>query len=484
MILVLDAGTSSTRALLFDHDGAIHHVAQAEIDATYPRPGWVEQDAAAIWRASRGVMEAAIQAAGGAARIDAIGIANQRETVVAWDRTTGEPLAPAIVWQDRRTASTCAALRDGGHEEAVQETTGLVLDPYFSASKMGWMIEREPAVGDAARTGMLAFGTIDSWLLFKLTGAHLTDASNASRTSLMDLETRKWDEGLCALFGVPPAALPEIVPMTGDLGTTSHFGAAIPIAGSTGDQQAATIGQGCLVAGGAKATFGTGLFALASTGIARPRSRHRLLATLLHAGPGEPLYALEGSVFVAGSLVKWLRDMAGLVDSADETELLARSVPDAGGVTIIPAFTGLGAPHWRADLEGSIHGLTFGTTRAHLVRAALEAVTMSTRDLARAFIADGAGWDRLRVDGGMIANDWLAQDLADIIDVTVERPVSVESTARGAAMLAGIGRGVFDDLSHAAERMTPPIERFEPRVDPAVRDDRISRWERVLGNVL
>ncbi|WP_343345339.1 glycerol kinase GlpK [Sphingomicrobium sp. XHP0239] len=484
MILVLDEGTSSTRALLFEDDGSIAYCAQAPIEARYPRPGWVEQDAGAIWRESRAVMEQAIDRAGGAARITAIGIANQRETVVAWDRRTGEPLAPAIVWQDRRTASTCAALRERGEEAAVQEATGLVLDPYFSAAKMAWLIEQEPAVADAARTGRLAFGTVESWLLFKLTGAHVTDASNASRTSLMRLDTMAWDEGLCDLFGVPRAALPRIVPMTGDLGTTELFGGPIAISGSAGDQQAATIGQACLAPGAAKATFGTGLFALASTGERRPRSDHRLLATLLYAGEGPPLYALEGSVFVAGSLVKWLRDMAGLVDSAEETEALARSVEDSGGVTIVPAFTGLGAPHWRPELEGSIHGLTFGVTRAHLVRAALEAVTMSTRDLATAFAADGAAWKELRVDGGMIANDWLAQDLADMTEVIVERPTDVESTARGAAMLAGVGAGMFEDLGCAMQGMRTSYERFSPTIRADIRDERIERWGSILSAIV
>ncbi|MBT8428049.1 MAG: glycerol kinase, partial [Erythrobacter sp.] len=357
-ILVLDEGTSSTRALLFDEAGRIIDSEQQPVRCGYPRPGWVEQDADAIWEATRDVAATVIERAGGAAAIAAIGITNQRETVVAWDKDTGEPLAPAIVWQDRRTAQACAALRDGGHETFVHERSGLLLDPYFSASKMRWLLDHEGAVAQAAARGTLAFGTIDCWLRFKLTGRFETDASNASRTALMALETSRWDDDLCTLFGVPGSALPGIIDMAGDLGSCGLFGDPILVAASVGDQQAATLGQACIKQGMAKSTFGTGLFALASTGATPPKSEHRLLATLLYQRDDIRLYALEGSVFVAGSLVQWLRDMAGLVGSAQETETLARSVEDNGGVTIIPAFTGLGAPHWRADITGSIHGLT------------------------------------------------------------------------------------------------------------------------------
>ncbi|MBW0143687.1 glycerol kinase GlpK [Sphingomicrobium clamense] len=481
MILVLDEGTSSTRALLFDGTGQIHGIAQREIENRYPQPGWVEQDASEIWEATFAVAQEMVAKAGGAEVIDGIGITNQRETVVAWDPETGEPLAPAIVWQDRRTADACAALCKAGHEAEVQARTGLLLDPYFSATKMRWLIDNVPKVANCRQ---LAFGTIDSWLLFKLTGRHVTDASNASRTLLMDLEQVRWDEGLCDLFGILPRFLPEIVPMCGDLGETTLFGASIPVTGSVGDQQAATIGQGCLMPGATKATFGTGLFALASTGQERPSSQHRLLSTLLLDDGKHRLFALEGSVFVAGSLVQWLRDMAGLVNTADETEALARSVSDNGGVTIIPAFTGLGAPHWRPDVTGSVHGLTFGVTRAHLVRAALEAVTMSCRDLAEAFSADGAAWESLRVDGGMIANDWLAQDLADMLGLTVERPSNVESTARGAAMLAAAGAGLFEGIGEAVAAMLPVFVSFEPAGDRKARTGRISQWENVLGRAL
>ncbi|WP_265587726.1 FGGY family carbohydrate kinase [Sphingomicrobium arenosum] len=483
MILVLDEGTSSTRALLFGEDGAIHHVAQAELPALYPRPGWVEQDPKLIWDQSRKVMAQAIAAAGGASRVRCIGITNQRETVVAWDKVTGAPLGPAIVWQDRRTAGACDELRDAGHEAALQARTGLLLDPYFSATKMRWMLDQHDDVRAAAEAGRLAFGTVDAWLLFKLTGRHATDASNASRTQLMDLEKVEWDEGLCDLFGVPRETLPEIVPTMGDLGGTDLFGGPLPVTGAAGDQQAATIGQGCLEAGTAKATFGTGLFALAPTGATATSSEHRLLSTLLTHDGTRTRYALEGSVFVAGSLVKWLRDMAGLVGNAEETETLARSVADNGGVTIVPAFTGLGAPHWRADMKGSIHGLSFGVGRAHLVRAALEAVTMSAHDLAQAFAADGAGWTRLRIDGGMALNDWFAQDLADMLGMAVERPASVESTARGAAMLAGVGAGLFASLEDA-QAMQPRRDRFEAAMDTATRAARLAQWRDALDHAL
>lgn len=483
-ILVIDEGTSSTRALLFDEEGSIHGLAQRAIPARYPHPGWVEQDAAAIWEATMSVASEMVAKAGGAGRICAIGLTNQRETLVAWDRRTGELLAPAIVWQDRRTQPACATLREQGHEAALQQATGLLLDPYFSASKMRWMLDNEAAVASAASAGTLAFGTIDSWLLFKLTGAHATDSSNASRTALMRLDGATWDEGLCDLFGVPVATLPEIVPMAGTLGETRLFGEPIPIGGSAGDQQSATIGQGCLMPGAAKATFGTGLFALASTGRERKTSQHRLLSTLLLDDGSHHVFALEGSVFVAGSLIQWLRDQMGLVADAKETEALASSVENSGGVTIVPAFSGLGAPHWRPDVTGSIHGLTFGVSKAHLVRAALEAVTMSCTDLAAAFAADGAEWERLRVDGGMIANDWLAQDLADILDVVVERPLSVESTARGAAMLAAAGTGLHGGVGEAIAAMLPDYENFIPASNAREREERRRCWDAVLARAL
>lgn len=484
LVLVLDEGTSSTRALLFDPEGGIRGTAQRALGCAHPSPGWVEQDANEIWTSTRAVAAEMVAAAGGADRIAGIGIANQRETVVAFDRQTGEALAPAIVWQDRRTADTCEALRAAGHEAAVQAQTGLLLDPYFSATKMRWLIDEVPAVARAAHEKRLGFATIDGWLIFKLTGRHATDASNASRTLLMDLSTGRWDEHLCDLFGVPVDALGDIVAMSVPIGETHLFGNPIAITGSAGDQQAATIGQGCLAPGDAKATFGTGLFALESTGPERSASEHRLLSTLLLDDGQHRLFALEGSVFVAGSLVQWLRDKLGLVGSAQETAALAASVPDNGGVTIVPAFAGLGAPHWRADVTGSIHGITFGVTKAHLVRAALEAVTMSCVDLAQAFASDGAPWRALRVDGGMIANDWLAQDVADMLDLTVERPANVESTARGAAMLAAAGAGLFENVGEAVAAMLPDFEDFVPNGDGDASARRRAAWSDTLVRAL
>ncbi|TCM19803.1 glycerol kinase [Novosphingobium sp. PhB165] len=486
LILVIDAGTTSNRAMVFALDGSVRATAQRPLTQHYPQPGWVEHDASEIWQSVLACARHAVSQVGGAARIAAVGLANQRETVVAWDKVSGEPLARALVWQDRRTEAMCAALREAGHEQAVQTATGLVLDPYFSATKMRWLIDHEPAVRAAADAGTLALGTIDSWLLFKLTGgAHLTDAGNASRTALMALAGASWDEGLCDLFGVPRGALPDVCDSAGLLGTTrpEWLGAAIPITGVAGDQQAATIGQGCLVPGATKATYGTGAFVLANMGREVPASRHRLLATVLYQLGGERIYALEGSVFVAGSLVQWLRDSLGLIDAAGETEVLARSVPDSGGVVIVPALSGLGAPHWRPDARAAITGLTFASSRAHLARAALEAMAMQTRDLAEAFAADGARWTHLRIDGGMSANDWMAQDIADVLGIPVERPGFVETTALGAAILAAYGAGLFANLEAAASAMASERSGFAPHMTDEERGRRIAAWNKALSSV-
>jgi len=483
LILVLDEGTTSTRAMLFTAGGELRGVAQAELAQHYPRPGWVEHDAREIWQRTFECAQEMVEQAGGAERIACIGIANQRETVVAWDRATGEPLARALVWQDRRTADHCAELRAARHEETVREATGLLLDPYFSATKMRWLLDREPAVAAAAHAERLAFGTIESWLVFKLTGAHLSDAGNASRTLLLPLVGASWDEGLCELFGIPVTALPEVVDSAGRFGTTALFGAPIPICGLAGDQQAATIGQGCLSTGDTKATYGTGAFVLANRGAGVPRSEHRLLGTVLHQWGGERCYALEGSVFVAGSFIKWLRDSLGFIATAAETEALARSVPDSGGVTIVPALAGMGAPHWRPEARGLIRGLSFATGRAEIVRAALEAMAHQTRDLAAAFAADGAAWTVLKIDGGMAANDWMAQDIADVTEVAVVRPDFVETTALGAAMLAAVGAGLHPSLGAAAEAMIGPERRFEPRMDAGTREQRLAAWNAALASV-
>ncbi|OYW45655.1 MAG: glycerol kinase [Sphingomonadales bacterium 32-68-7] len=483
LILVLDAGTTSTRAMLFDPNGRVHAVAQRELTQHYPKPGWVEHDAAEIWGRTQACATEVIGQAGGAGRIAAIGITNQRETVVAWDKTSGEPLSRALVWQDRRTAPMCQRLQAEGHEDRVREATGLLLDPYFSATKMRWLLDNEPAVANAAATGRLAFSTVESWLLFKLTGAHLSDAGNASRTLLLPLAGASWDEGLCSLFGVPMAVLPEVIDSAGAFATTALFGPPIPIAGLAGDQQAATIGQGCLSPGDTKATYGTGAFVLVNEGAAIPRSNNRLLGTVLHQLGGKRHYALEGSVFVAGSFIKWLRDSLGLILSAAETEALARSVPDSGGVVVVPALSGMGAPHWRPEARGLITGLSFATGKAHIVRAALQAMAHQTYDLAAAFAADGARWRSLRIDGGMAANDWMAQDIADLTGLTVIRPDFVETTALGAAMLAAVGAGLHSSLEAAAEAMIGTERHFEPAMGEEVRDARLAAWNAALAKV-
>lgn len=484
MILVLDEGTTSTRAMLFGLDGSFHGSAQQEITQHYPKAGWVEHDATEIWERTLACAREAIEMAGGADMIACIGITNQRETVVAWDKATGEPLARAIVWQDRRTADFCAALRAAEHEADVQRRTGLLLDPYFSGTKMRWMLDHEPAVAAAAEAGTLAFGTIESWLTFNLTGGeHISDASNASRTLLMELGGAGFDPALCELLGVPHAALPRVVDNAGEFGSSdaSWFGRSIPITGLAGDQQSATVGQACLNPGETKATYGTGAFVLTSKGSEIPHSDNRLLGTVLYQLGGKRTYAIEGSVFVAGSLVQWLRDSLGIVEVASQTEELARSIEDTGGVTIVPALAGLGAPHWRAEARGVITGLSFHSGKAELARAALEAMAHQTNDLAEAFAADGAEWGTLKIDGGMSANDWMAQDLADMLDIPVERPEFVETTALGAAMLAAVGAGLHPDLDTAGKEMRGTLSRFAPNMQASVREERMARWRKALA---
>jgi glycerol kinase len=484
IILVIDAGTTSTRSMLFGPDGACLGSEQRELAQHYPRPGWVEHDAEEIWRSSRACAQAMVAKAGGAGAIAGIGITNQRETIVFWSRRTGEALAPAIVWQDRRTAEQCSRLKADGHEAAVQAKTGLLLDPYFSASKIAWALENWPAVGDAGAD--LAVGTVESWLVWKLTGGlHISDATNASRTALMDISTGAWDPGLAELFGVPMAALGEIVDCAGRYGTTQAalFGAPIPICGMAGDQQAAAIGQACLAPGDTKSTYGTGAFVLTNTGAEQRASANRLLSTIAWQLGGTRAYALEGSVFVAGSLIQWLRDSLGLIGAAAESEVLARSIPDNGGVYLVPALAGLGAPYWRPDAAAAISGLSFASGRAHVVRAALEAMAHQTHDLMTAFADDGAAWERLKVDGGMTANDWLAQDLADMLDLEVERPAFVETTALGAAMLAGVGAGLFKSLDEGAA-MRGPVVRFQPAMAAKTRAARLAGWRAAVAAVL
>ncbi len=483
LILVLDEGTTSTRAILFDADGNTHGTAQTDLTQHYPKPGWVEHDATEIWQRT---LDCAKELVGKAKvdRIACIGITNQRETVVAWDRRTLEPLCRAIVWQDRRTADFCMSLREQGHEDEVQRRTGLLLDPYFSGTKMRWLIDNEQAVTDAAKAGRLALGTVESWLVAKLSGGtHISDASNASRTLLLPLDAAQFDPGLCELLGVPADALPHVTDTHGPLAETeeSLFGRAIPITAMVGDQQSATIGQGCLAPGETKATYGTGAFVLANNGQELPTSDHRMLGTVLYQQDGVRTYAIEGSVFVAGSLVQWLRDSLGIIGTAEETEALACSVEDSGEVVIVPALAGLGAPHWRADARGVIAGLSFNSGKAQIARAALEAMAHQTHDLAEAFAADGAEWKTLRIDGGMSANDWMAQDLANMLELRVERPDFVETTALGAAIAASVGAGLHCDLPSAAAAMRGGIQAFEPAMADDVRKARLHRWRRALA---
>jgi glycerol kinase len=487
LILVIDEGTTSTRAMLFQPDGACVAVQADDLTQHYPEPGRVEHDASEIWTKTLAVARAVIDKAGGADRIAAIGITNQRETLVFWDRETGEPLAPAIVWQDRRTAATCRAMKEAGHEPTVQAKTGLLLDPYFSGSKIGWAMENWPQLKEAG--DRLAIGTIESWLIWKLTagegraGEHVTDATNASRTALMAIGSGNWDDGLIELFGAPRKALPEIVDCAGRFGETRLFGAPIPICGIAGDQQAATIGQSCLQVGDTKATFGTGAFVLTQAGRIPPTSHNRLLSTIAWQIGGRRAYALEGSVFVAGSLIKWLRDSLNLFGNAAETEALARSVKDNGGTYLVPALSGLGAPWWEPDARGTISGLSFSTGKAHIVRAALEAMAHQAHDLKTAFAADGVDWNCVRIDGGMVANDWMAQDMADILNIEVERPEFAETTALGAAMLAGIGSGLFKDLD-AASAMRGKVETFRPSMDEDLRQHRLTGWQHAVKSVV
>ena len=482
LILVLDEGTTSTRALLFTQEGLAIESRSAELQQNYPEPGRVEHDAAEIWEKTLACARAVVESAGGPDRIAAIGITNQRETTVFWDKSTGEPLTPAIVWQDRRTAAMCRKMRQSGEETTVQARTGLLLDPYFSGSKIAWAMENWPELAQAGDN--LAIGTVESWLVWKLTGGlHITDATNASRTLLMALGSGNWDDGLVSMFDAPRRALPEIVDCAGQFGTTSLLGGEIPICGLAGDQQSALIGQTCFERGDTKGTFGTGAFVLTNTGNTPPKSRNRLLSTIAWQIAGQRTYALEGSIFVAGSLIQWLRDSVGLIEAAAETEDLANAVPDNGGVYVVPALSGIGAPWWEPEARGTISGLSFSTTRAHIVRAALEAMALQTQDLKTAFASDNTSWSRLRIDGGMVTNNWMAQDLADIVNLPVERPLFAETTALGAAMLAGVGCGWFDTLEDAAV-MRGQVDQFEPQLGKAARQKRLDGWHLAVHSVI
>ncbi|MYE60441.1 MAG: glycerol kinase [Alphaproteobacteria bacterium] len=472
LLLALDQGTTSTRAILFDAAGAPLRTAQRELRQIYPEDGWVEHDPEEIWQASVAVLR---EAAAGE-RPAAIGIANQRETALLWDRESGACLHNAIVWQDRRTAPECDRLRAEGAEAVVAEQSGLVIDPYFSATKLAWLLDELP--GARGRRD-LAFGTVDSFLAWRLTGGrvHATDATNASRTSLFDIRERAWSPDLLELFRVPEAVLPEVRGNADGFGVTDILGPPVPIAGMAGDQQAATLGQGCLEAGDIKSTYGTGCFLLAHTGEEPVASRHRLLTTVALELGGRTTYALEGAVFVAGAAVQWLRDGLGVIADAAETEALARNAGESG-VVMVPAFVGLGAPWWDAEARGALFGLTRDTGPAELARAALEAAAHQTADLLDAAAADGLEPALLRIDGAMSANDWFAQRLADVAGLAVERPAVTETTAWGAAVLAGLGAGVFSDPREAART---PGRRFEPGGDPAPAR---ARWADAVARTL
>lgn len=487
-ILAIDQGTTSTRAMAFDTAGRRVSTAQAEFAQHYPAPGWVEHDPEDIWRDTVAAVRGAMAKGGIEARdVAAIGITNQRETVVVWDRRTGEPVHRAIVWQDRRTAARCEALRGDGAEEQVREATGLLLDPYFSATKIGWILDHVEGARERAGRGELVFGTIDSFLLWRLTGGrvHATDATNASRTQLFNLESGDWDEEMCRLFGVPLAMLPGIGDNVESYGETDPplFGAAIPITGMAGDQHAALVGQGCFRPGMAKSTYGTGCFLVMNTGDRPVRSNNRLLTTIGYRIGGRTAYALEGSIFIAGAAIKWLRDGLGLIAAAGDSEVLAAGLPDNGGVYMVPAFTGLGAPHWDAHARGAVLGLTLGSSAAHVVRAALESVAYQTMDLVEAMVADGARRpEALRIDGGMAANSWFCGFLADMLDVRVDRPVELETTAWGAACLAGLGAGLWQDTDELAALFAPD-RSFEPALDADTRARLSAGWCDALARV-
>ena len=491
LVLAIDQGTTGTTALLLDRRGRVRARGYAEVPQHFPKPGCVEHDGEEIWRSVAAAVRDALSASGDpeARRVAAIGITNQRETSLLWWRGSGRPAGRAIVWQDRRTHERCAQLRRAGAERGIRRATGLVLDPYFSATKVEWMLRRDPRLRAAAKRGDLAFGTIDAWLVWKLTGGavHATDPTNASRTMLYDVRARRWSPPLLRRFGVPEAVLPEVRPSSGDFGRTRRAGFlpdGLPVAGVAGDQQAALFGQGCVAPGASKNTYGTGAFLLLHTGARAVSSKAGLLTTVACGPRGEPAYALEGSVFVAGAAMQWLRDGLGLIAHAAESEALARSVPDSAGVVMVPAFVGLGAPHWRADVRGALFGLTRGTTSAHVVRAALESLAFQSCDLAAAMERDsGARIRRLRVDGGAAANDFLMQLQADLLGVPVERPRVIETTALGAALLAGLGVGFWS--SHREVEKARAVERvFRPKRGAAWRRAELARWRSAVATLL
>ncbi|MHB1167978.1 MAG: glycerol kinase GlpK [Longimicrobiales bacterium] len=488
-VLAIDQGTTGSTGLIIDESGRVRARAYSEFRQHYPRPGWVEHDADEIWRVTAMQAREALDAAR-REKLDVvgIGITNQRETTVVWDRASGKPLHRAIVWQDRRTTPRCRALKDEGREPWVRERTGLVLDPYFSGTKLEWILENVSLARRRAEAGELAFGTIDSWLIWKLTNgaSHVTEPTNASRTLLYDIDRLGWSSELCDLFGVPMSVLPEVRPSSGEFGVAdgAHIGAELPILGVAGDQQAALFGQGCVTPGLAKNTYGTGAFLLLNTGDKRVDSKNGLLTTVACDAAGRPAYALEGAIFIAGAAVQWLRDELGIVEDAAETESLARSLQSNDGVYLVPAFVGLGAPHWEAEARGMLVGLTRGSGRAHFARAALESMAYATYDVLHAMIEDsGLLATEFAVDGGATRNDWLVQFQADLIGVPVRRPQIIDTTAMGAAGLAGIAAGVWSD-AHAFRSAIEEPDVFTPHVDRAERDALLKGWHRAVNAAL
>ncbi len=489
-IIAIDQGTTSSRAIVFDRGMAVKATAQQEFPQHFPASGWVEHDPEDIWATVTATVRGAIDRAGiSAADVAAIGITNQRETTVVWDRATGQPIHNAIVWQDRRTSDLCAALRATGHEPSITHKTGLLLDPYFSGTKLKWLLDTIPGARERAARGELAFGTIDSFLIWRLTGGrvHATDATNAARTLLFNIREHRWDDDILRLLDIPAAMLPDVRDCAADFGATRAdlFGREIPILGVAGDQQAATIGQACFQPGMMKSTYGTGCFALLNTGDRLVESKARLLGTIAYRLGGKTTYALEGSIFIAGAVVQWLRDGLKIIREARDTGPLAQSADPAQALTLVPAFTGLGAPYWNADCRGAVFGLTRNSGPAEFARAALESVGFQTRDLWEAMRADGAsGSDNvLRVDGGMVASDWTMQFLSDILGAPVDRPAVTETTALGAAWLAGMQAGLYPDMAGFA-RTWALDRRFSPGMDEATRTANYARWKRAVAATL
>lgn len=486
-IVAIDQGTTSSRTILFDATGNIVSVAQEEFTQIFPADGWVEHDPEEIWSTTLKTARAAIeQAAIDPSKIAGIGITNQRETTIIWDRETGKPIHNAIVWQDRRTANFCEQLKASGFESTVQEKTGLLLDPYFSGTKIKWLLDEVPGAREAAEAGKLAFGTVDSFLLWRLTSGqqHKTDATNAARTMLFNIHTQEWDAELLSRLDVPSSLLPEVMDSSADFGLTDPdlLGAAIPVAGMAGDQHCALFGQGCFDSGMLKSTYGTGCFAVLNTGSEPVKSEHKLLTTVGYRLNGEVTYALEGSIFVAGAAVQWLRDGLKLVSKASETEAIAEKTGDAGGVYLVPAFTGLGAPYWDADARGALLGLTRDTGIDEIVTATLQSVCYQTRDLLSAMANDGMSTTRLRVDGGMVENNWVAQSLADTLQIKVDRPVVTETTALGACYLAGLQVGLFSSLDDLRDKWQLDSE-FTPKLEAGVAEQRYLGWLDAVARV-